>query len=158
MATIKIKNFGLSVRFFRTVKRTGVCSRIYNEPDKHILMWDFDNTEKNKLLEALENTQRFYELPAIYVIESSHGKHHAYCFVKRSLKDIIHILSATNYIDEEYLRLGMVRGYYTLRISKRNETDFQLVIILHSDKADELSALDVTTNKFETENIGGKNG
>lgn len=141
----------------RLEKRVGICSQQFSNPEKHMLLWDFDYQPLSKIIYALLDVQEHYRLPEIYVIQSSPDSYHAYCFVLRDFIEIIHILSATPIIDITYLRLGMVRGYYTLRITSRpNEPKFSLVVKLPSKHKNEVQATDLTINEYFTSNLGGK--
>lgn len=147
-------NFQLRVYFSKQEKREGVCSKIFDKKDEHILLWDFDNIDLFSITNSLEITQQFYNLPTIYVVRTSLNRYHAYCFTARSFRRTVHILSSVPEIDVEYLRLGIVRGYFTLRISERKNETFELAAILKSEFPDETNPLDVTTNEYWTNNRG----
>ena len=151
------KYYELKIYVNRLEKRTGICSQKYNEPDKHILLWDFDDVDLQGIIVSLTQLQIKYNLPSILIAESSKGKYHAYCFVLRTLQQIINILSATHNIDMEYLRMGTARGYFTLRISTRKDNNKILPIrILFSKVPDETTLMDVTVNEYLTSNFGGE--
>lgn len=153
---IRVKNFQLRCYFSRLEKRNGLCSQIYGT-NKHILLWDFDHVSLKKLCENLSFLQYKYELPKIYILKTSISGYHAYCFKSYDLKDVIHILSDTIDIDDTYLRLGMVRGYYTLRFSGRQDGKPKLVKILESNFPESVSPIDITINEYYTNNKGVKN-
>ena len=150
-----LKKYQLRVYFSQIEKRQGVCSMVYAE-DKHMLLWDFDHISLRKLTGNLEFIQQKYNLPCIYIIKTSISGYHAYCFTKEKLRKVIHILSDTSGIDMAYLRLGMVRGYYTLRFSNRENDSLKLVKILPSKVPEKISPLDITTNEYFTTNKGVK--
>ena len=150
-------NYQLRVYFSRLEKREGVCSNVYREDDKHILLWDFDDVRLSNIIKTLTAKQIQYKLPTIYIVTSSPKRFHAYCFVSRTFREIIHILSGTPEIDTKYLRLGMVRGYYTLRISSRTTDDFILIKTLSSFVLDEVNPLDISINEYMTTNKGVHN-
>lgn len=147
-------NYQLRLYFSRMAKRTGVCSQIYQQKDKHILLWDFDDTPLEQIEAVLLVSQMRYTLPAIHIISSSPNSYHAYCFTSRSFREIIHILSATDKIDLKYLRLGMVRGYYTLRITPRKNDNFVLIKTLPSVTENETNNMSITINEYLTVNKG----
>jgi len=149
-------NCQLRVYVSRLEKRIGVCSKVYQEKDKHILLWDFDEIGLDDVIASLYCLQETYDLPSIYIVSSSPFRYHAYSFTARTFREVIHILSATPEIDLEYLRLGMARGYYTLRISERKGEAFILLHTLLSLKPDEVSPLDVSVDEYFTMNKGGK--
>lgn len=141
----------------RRYKRTGVCSQKFDEQDKHILLWDFDNADIDKITFDLKKIQREYYLPTIYVIESSENHYHAYCFASRTFVETINIISSTLCVCENFLRLGMIRGYYTLRISLRQGEQFKLIKKIHSEYPDEILPSEVTLSDYITYNGGRKN-
>lgn len=150
-------NTELNIYFNRLYKRQGVCSQKFNEPARHITIWDFDEASYNDIVRSLKRVQRKYNMPTIYIVTSSVNHYHAYSFTSRTLKDVIHILSDTEFICDTYLRLGMVRGYYTLRISPRKNECMLLVSRLISDKPDEMLPSEVTISEYITYNKGGQN-
>lgn len=154
---LEIGKYSVKIYISKLEKRTGICSQVYEVEDKHILLWDFDNSELSQIIHDLENLQLVYRLPRILIIESSPNKYHAYCFVARSFREIINILSATPEIDMSYLRLGIVRGYFTLRISNRPRGNFSLIKTLPSIWANEVSHNDITINEYMTSNRGQHN-
>ena len=149
-------NFQLRVYFSSLEKREGACSKIFGQEDKHIVLWDFDDSDLTTIQASLKLIQLWYQLPAIYIVSSSPNRFHAYCFTARSLREVITIISATPEIDTKYLRLGMVRGYYTLRISSREHDKFVLIEKLASYIQDEINPLDISINDYMTTNKGGQ--
>lgn len=136
----------------RLEKRNGVCSQNL-ETGKHILLWDFDESELSAIAKELHRIQCKYALPTIYILQSSEGHYHAYCFCARLFREVIHILSDTVGIDIMYLRLGMARGYYTLRFSEKGGKKIHRVSSIMSKYPDEMSPEDVTINEYLTTNI-----
>ena len=150
-----LKKYQLRLYFSKIEKRQGVCSQVFNK-DEHVLLWDFDHISLKRLTKILIDIQQKYNLPAIYIMKTSVSGYHAYSFTKRTFQQVIHILSDTDGIDIAYLRLGMVRGYYTLRFSKRQNDNLKLVKQLSSNVPNEISPLDITTNEYFTVNMGMK--
>lgn len=148
--------FELNCYINRRYKRTGICSQKFDEQGKHMILWDFDDANIDDIINGLVGVQWAFLLPTIYIIESSENHYHAYCFAKRELKEIIGILSTTPNICEDYLRLGMVRGYYTLRISRRKNENFELVKVLSSEYPREMLPNEVTLSNYITYNGGSK--
>ena len=154
---IRIGKFQIRVYASVLEKRIGICSQKYDKTDSHILLWDFDYMSLSKIVKSLKVIQDTYCLPVIYVIKSSPDSYHAYCFTARTFRETITILSATTTLDITYLRMGIVRGYFTLRISPRkNEPKFKLVRKLWSIYPDEAGYSDMTINEYLTSNKGGK--
>lgn len=154
---IRIKNFQFRFYFSRLEKRVGACSQMYGNPKLHALLWDFDRYTYNQIKKSLVKIQEKYKLPNIMIVQSSKkGSYHAYSFTARPFREIIHILSDTPEIDLTYLRLGMVRGYYTLRITPRKNDSISVVGILKSIYPDEMSFNGLTVNEYLTSNKGSK--
>lgn len=147
-------NYQLRLYFSCLEKREGICSKVYQEDDKHILLWDFDDIRLSKLIKSLTAKQIQYKLPTIYIVASSSKRYHAYCFASRTFREVVHIISGTPEIDIKYLRLGMLRGYYTLRISSRTTDDFVLVKTLTSVISNEVNPLDISISEYMTRNKG----
>lgn len=142
-------NFHLSVK--KVELRHGLCSKV-NYCNSHVVLWDFDNSELNDIKIELKRLQNKYNLSTIYILQSSEKNYHAYCFTPCDFTEVIHILSETRFIDKVYLRLGVARGYYTLRYSDKNNYKIKLIdSIVSSNKA--ISAHDITTNEYYTTNI-----
>ena len=150
-------NYQLRLYFSRLEKREGVASKVYGIDDKHILLWDFDDIKLSIIKKSLRFMQIWYKLPTIYIISSSPNRYHAYCFASRTFREVINILSATPEIDIKYLRLGMVRGYYTLRISSRKNDNIALVHKLTSSIKPEVNPLDISISEYMTINKGEQN-
>lgn len=140
------------IRFNKVQLRHGICSN-HSTMDTHMLLWDFDKTEKYLIMRELQRIQTKYKLPTILILKSSENHYHAYCFANRSFKEVINILSDTQYIDEMYLRLGVARGYYTLRYSEKQGKPPELCVVLKSFYPIEAKPTDFTTNVYYTTNI-----
>lgn len=158
---MKINIGKLQLRMYASIleKRTGVCSQKSDKTDKHLLLWDFDRVSISQIVMSLINIQQIYKLPSIVIIQSSpKGSYHAYSFTARPFRDIIKILADTPEVDLTYLRLGAVRGYYTLRITPRkHDPIFHIVEVLVSKYSDEMTHDDMTINQYLTNNKGVRN-
>lgn len=141
-----------NISFRKIAIRKGICSKNYDN-DKHMLLWDFDEVELWIIKFDLRYLQEKYKLPPVYIFESSENHYHAYCFVMRDLKEVIHILSDTATIDMDYLKLGVARGYYTLRFTPKGDKNVKLIHILKSSINNEMSPMDITINEYYTTNI-----
>lgn len=123
-------------RFTFTIARTqevaGVNSLL---PDgKHILMWDFDESDFPTVRNSLELTQRTYDLPPIYILETKKGTNYfAYCFAKLDWRKAIEIIAFTKGVDWGFLKFGVFRGKFTLRVTPKCGRKPKLVKILPSD-------------------------
>jgi len=152
-------NYQLRIYILKLEKRIGVNSQKYNDVNKHILMWDFDEASLATIYYSLYTLLKKYRLPTIYIVRSSPKKYHAYCFTARTFLQICHILSDTPKLDIAYFRIGIIRGYFTLRITPRkDEPNFKLVKIIWSIFPNETLPMDITTSTYYTSNKGGNNG
>lgn len=153
-----IKRIGnIQIRFYisRLEKRIGICSQDYTNIDKHMLLWDFDRSPLYKIRKSLKIAQVKYKLPTILIVQSStKGSYHAYCLASRSFLEVIHILSSVPELDVTYLRLGIVRGYFTLRITPRKNDKFRIADVLLSSYSDEMTLFDCTVSEYLTSNKG----
>jgi len=101
----------------RQVRVKGVTSRL--STGQHILMWDFDHKSWDCVQEALLRVQCQFTLPSIYVLKTREDSYHAYCLRALDWSDVIHIISSTAFVDLDYFRIGIWRGYFTLRITDK---------------------------------------
>jgi len=109
----------------------GVNSNLVN--GKHFIMWDFDGHDVDKVIPALNMIQKAYTLPTIYILNTGTWYHyHAYCFHSVSWTKLVTILLNTPMLDKGFLQIGFLRGYYTLRISPKNEKYVRLAYTLES--------------------------
>lgn len=150
-------NYELKIYINKQEKRVGICSDNIKNTDRHCLLWDFDNANLENIRACLKYMQKEYQLPNIYIAKSSSKNYHAYSFVSLPFLRTIHILSGTPFIDETYLRLGIVRGYFTLRISPRHNDKLEYIECLTSDYPSEMNPLDLMTNEYLTSNKGEHN-
>jgi hypothetical protein len=97
----------------------GLCSDL---PDgRHILMWDFDESELAAVASRLASVQRRYELPTVYVLQTRPGHYHAYALDRRPWVEARSIVAGTPGIDVVWYGLCLKRGFFTLRIGPRGE-------------------------------------
>lgn len=128
---LDIKGWRFYVALTHSVKVRGVNSKLPS--GKHILMWDFDNIGEVNVKDALSDIQRRFRLPKIYLINTGLKDYwHAYCFKAMSYPDCLRVLATTKYLDQVYFKIGVIRGYFTLRYSPKKDRDFEPAIILPS--------------------------
>jgi len=110
------------------------------EDGNHFLMWDFDDTTLDDVVDALLQVQRIYELPTIYIVESKKDTNFmAYCFKRVSLQKAVEIIAFTKGIDWSHLKYGVFRGSFTLRVSSKCGRKPKLVWKLVSDVPEDVS-------------------
>lgn len=126
----------------RTVKVTGINSNIDTDNNEHILLWDFDETCLSDVIQSLKTVQETHTLPTIHIVQSSFEHLHAYCFCKFTTQMASYIISTTEYVDKIFWKLGVVRGYWTLRFTPKNKsTKFTHVCDLSSNILEDMSVL-----------------
>jgi hypothetical protein len=141
-------------------KVIGVNSILPN--GNHILMWDFDETTLNKVVSTLLTVQRTYDLPTIYILETKPpmntitygttkngkrgaelgfklGNYIAYCFKEVPWRKAIEIITYTEGVDYNFIKYGIFRNKFTLRVSPKCGRKPKLVYKLYSDKPEEVS-------------------
>lgn len=103
-------------------------------PDgKHAIFWDFDKVPLIEVRGALLKVQRRHILSTIYMFESSvAGNYHAYCLTRVSWATLITILMETPGVDQEYIKIGFMRGYMTLRWTNKIDSVITFVEQLKS--------------------------
>jgi len=109
----------------------GVNSKLPN--GNHILMWDFDETNLNYVIGALQVIQNIYALPNIYILETKAQKNYiAYSFMQNSWKRTIEIIATTRGVDKNFFKYGVYRERFTLRVSPKCGRKPKLAYILKS--------------------------
>ena len=98
---------------------------------KHIIMWDFDSITEEAVVDALIKVQDEFHLPRIWLLNTGLPNYwHAFCFKLTPWADLVHILAATEGLDRVYFAIGIVRGYFTLRYSRKKGRQFEPAIII----------------------------
>jgi len=119
----------VSLRRVQDVK--GICSETRN--GWHILMWDFDDVPLRAVKLNLDIIQRQYQLSNIYILESKPKENYmAYCFSEFPWAHALKIVIDTPKVDWNYVRLSVIRGYFTLRVSPKRGEVPKLVHVLES--------------------------
>lgn len=112
-------HFDLSIHRRQPV--LGVNSKLAD--DMHFLMWDFDNVDYLKMRLELFRILLEYNLSDIYIMQSSKaGNYHAYCFTRVSWGGLVGLLLNTSQIDQQFVKLGVMRGYMTLRFTDKHDS------------------------------------
>ncbi|MAF43773.1 MAG: hypothetical protein CMI54_06365 [Parcubacteria group bacterium] len=87
----------------------------------HLLMWDFDGVKKRAVHDSLKRIQRRRNLPPIYVLGTGRpDSYHAYCFSKHKWEEAFLIVWQTKKVCSTFVKMGFVRGYFTLRFSPKS--------------------------------------
>jgi hypothetical protein len=128
---LRIKSWQASLALTRLTTVVGVNSNLPN--GNHILMWDFDEVGIIEVRYTLGHIQNLYSLPEIHILSTGQTHHYiAYCFVDMPWIKTVEIIAATQYIDQNYFRLGVIRKHWTLRISNKDNKKIRKVCTLLS--------------------------
>lgn len=136
---LRFEKWGVRVHFgiTRTALVRGVNSTL--KDGNHFLMWDFDSIPLPEVEEALLFVQRYFLLPDIYILCTGiEGYYHAYCFSRCSWQGARTIISSTDGIDRVFFMMGIMRGYFTLRFSKKKGREFNQVSVLRSQHQEDV--------------------
>jgi len=115
----------------RMVKVKGVCSELPN--GRHVLFWDFDMIEKNRIIDSLLDAQNKWALPTIYLLNTGVPLgFHAYCLRALPFEFAAFVLLSTKNADRVSISYGIRRGYWVLRFTPKGNRDFGEVIQLPS--------------------------
>lgn len=127
----RIWKFRVTFTFARVIDVVGVNSNLSD--DSHILMWDFDDTKLTTVLESLDKQQKRYNLPAIYVLETTPNTNYiAYCFAKVPFFEALKVIATTDGVCRNFVKFGVIRGHFTLRVSPKCGRKTKLVTVLKS--------------------------
>lgn len=97
----------------------GVNSEV--RPGVHCLLWDFDDKRLVVVEKWLLEIQQEYALPSIYLMKSGgKGGFHAYCLKLVSWRSAVEIVARTQGVCWQFVRFGVLRGKFTLRITGKN--------------------------------------
>lgn len=159
---IRIGRWRLVATISPVIDVKGVNSQL---PDgNHILMWDFDNVSLPYVRNALETTQRTYQLPNIYILEtkppniqfgkftkvgdgSSYaevkglGNYIAYCFKRLKWRKTVEIILYTKHVCWNFIKWGVFRKRFTLRVTPKEGRTPKHVLTLHSKTPEDVTIL-----------------
>lgn len=127
------KNWHLDLSLHRRQPVLGVNSKLVD--GNHFLMWDFDNGNIGEISLELKRLQLLYHLPEIIIMQSSRpGNYHAYCQWRMEWAWVVSILAQTKYLDQQYFKLGIMRGYFTLRFTDKVDSQIHFHSVLPAYK------------------------
>jgi len=151
---ITIGNHRFSLGLHHLVRREGICSKV-GDTDKHILLADFDDCDIDTVVRELKWLQDEYDLPTIHILKTKERGYHAYCFCYRDFGEILRLLAQLPSVDRGFVGLGVVRGYWTLRITPKRLEDITPLVRLESDWPPEVDVFDsLRVTKYWTTNRG----
>lgn len=126
---LRLWKFRITFTFARVIDVVGVNSKLSD--GKHILMWDFDDKKITAVIEALDKQQKRYCLSDIHVLETTPNKNYiAYCFTKADWFDACKIIITTKGVCHNFVKFGVIRGHFTLRVSPKCGRKPRLVVVI----------------------------
>lgn len=135
-------NWRFSVYIGRVTSVRGVNSSLSD--GSHITMWEFDDPDLERAIDALLAAQYRYHLPHITICRSSEGGgYHAYCFLKSTWMRSVHIVSGTLGVDPGYISMCCMRQHWTLRLTDKGRGAPEIVAGLFSDRPNDASWQDL---------------
>jgi len=109
----------------KIAKVIGVNSELEN--GRHILMWDFDNIPLPDVCADLRAVQIRNSLSDIHICRTKEPDNYiAYCFTSQDWRTAVEIVAQTHLVDWQFLRFGVYRGHFTLRVTPKNEREIKL--------------------------------
>lgn len=147
---ITIGDLRLTFTCARIVKVGGFNSLLTD--GNHILMWDFDDKSLSIVETYLKIVQDYYELPKIYILETRKDSSYiAYCFKRLRWRKAVVIVASTGGVDWNFLKYGVYRDKFTLRVTDKGHGLPDCVSVLESDVPEDATIDDLATwVKYET--------
>lgn len=126
----------------------GVNSLMRDE--KHILLWDFDDKTLDEVRYSLRVVQQRFALPdiMIYKTRADESNYHAYCLKLCSWIEAVRIIVDTELVDWGFVKWGIMRGYFTLRVSPKGGCVPYFVVMLPSRQPDDVTWHDFISFAF----------
>jgi len=122
-----LRNWRVTLTIARIAKVIGVNSELEN--GRHVLMWDFDDVPLNEVFHDLRAVQTRYLLSDIHILRTKEPDNYiAYCFTSQDWKTAVEIVAQTHTVDWQFLRFGVYRGHFTLRVTPKNEREIKPAI------------------------------
>jgi hypothetical protein len=120
--TLKVTCKGLT--FFMMLSHTqtlrGITSKV-DETDKHIIMWDLEDTTLDKTERELKRIQKKHNLSTIYLMSDKPKSYRGICFTIVPFLKMLHIISDTKYIDFMFVKYTCIRQRASLRFSPKHD-------------------------------------
>ncbi len=147
---IYIGDIKVTLTIARVVKVGGFNSLLTD--GNHILMWDFDDTSLEEVKGNLLQVQRYYKLPRIYILETKQATNFiAYCFKRVSWTKAVAIIAQTRGVDWHYVKWGVFRDKFTLRVTDKGHGKPHCVAVLESAMPEDTIVEDLAYwQKYET--------
>lgn len=133
-------------RIVFTLAKVEIVKGVYStlKGDMHFLMWDFDNTDLDTVVENLMRVGGVFDLPQITILETKKGEgYHAYCLCAVTFQKACEILAATEGIDMRYFTGGVARHKWTLRLSSKSGREIKQVYLIESYRKETVKIEDI---------------
>lgn len=141
---ITIGDLRLTFTAARIVKVGGFNSLLTD--GNHILMWDFDDALLQDVSYALGAVQKRFSLPKIYILETrKSGSYIAYCFARVYWKFAVQVIAETVGVDWNFVKYGIYRDKFTLRVTDKGYGKPHCVAVLESNVPEDATILDLAT-------------
>lgn len=144
------KSWRVTFALVKVETTTGLNSLL---PDgNHVLAWDFDDVPYRKVAKSLRRLQRSMKLPNIYVTHSSRGNRwHALCLHRTAWRETILVALNTPEVDDQWIRGGIIRKYFTLRVGPKKGRVPKAYSILRSNVPETVRITEVVNgDRYET--------
>lgn len=118
----------------------------------HILMWDFDEHPLLDVMDALQYVQKLWNLPKITVFSTGKPNSYiAYCFKRHTFQQASAIIAMTPHIDWNFVKYGIYRNKFTLRVTPKNGRHIHHAVTMCSREPEDAGISDlVNWVKYET--------
>ena len=129
--TGRLGHYRFNFNLFKVQDLKGVHSQV-GEND-HIPMWDFDDSTLEQVTRELKIIQSVFGLSKIYILNSGRNGHYiAYCLKRFTIRRVAQMIVATEGVCWFFLKFGLLREKFTLRISAKHGRTPKVVKILPS--------------------------
>ena len=120
-----VKQIRLTLTLAKIRKVIGVNSEL--EDGRHILMWDFDEIHLADVCQELKRVQARFFLSDIHICRTKEPDNYiAYCFTACDWRRAVMIVASTDLVDWQFLRFGVYRGHFTLRVTPKGDREIKL--------------------------------
>jgi len=118
-----------SFALVKAVRTGGVNSRL--KDGKHILMFDFDDCDLWTVTQELKIIQSVYQLPDAFICSTGRRNSYvAFIWKKVTTREFVEIVSQCKHVDVNFLRIGFMRGYWTIRLLDKEDRKIKLIAVI----------------------------
>lgn len=144
-------HYRVTVTVAKTTEVIGVNSNV--KETKHILLWDFDSVELERVQCILSDIVHRYALGNIHIFQTrkTPASFHAFCLCAQEWTTVVEILASTPGLDWSFFKWGVVRGHFTLRIGPKGDSIPYKVGLIEGYRPDDVEWTDLKSfTKYET--------